>query len=100
GSMAAMAYGSTPSSRPSPRAGPPASAPARNTRCRRRAEAGEGGAAGRRAPPSRSALHDVGGLDLGVELDRIAPLLARAVARSLPAAERHVVIDAGGRQVH
>src|SRR5262245_19616857 len=42
----------------------------------------------------------VGGLDRGVELDGIAPLLARTVARAFAAAERYVVIDPGGRQVH
>src|SRR3546814_15043144 len=41
----------------------------------------------------------VGGLHHGVELGGIATLLARAVARPLPASERDVVVDARGRQV-
>src|SRR5262249_10871830 len=50
-------------------------------------------AAGRR--PRR----DVGRLHAGVELPRIAALLAWSVARALAAAERHVIVDAGGGQV-
>src|SRR5690606_15124398 len=41
----------------------------------------------------------IGGLDRGVGLHRIAPLLARTVAGGLAAAERHVRIHARGRQV-
>src|SRR4051794_11685563 len=41
----------------------------------------------------------VGGLDRGVEFRGVAALLARAVARTLAAAERHVEVDAGGRQI-
>src|SRR5258706_5070545 len=43
---------------------------------------------------------DVGSLDHGVELHRVAALLARAVARAFAAAEGHVIVDARGRQVH
>src|SRR5262245_26298037 len=43
---------------------------------------------------------DIARLHRGVELDRIAALLARPVARAFAAAERHVVVDARGRQVH
>src|SRR6185503_3191199 len=41
----------------------------------------------------------VGGLHHGVELLRVAALLARPVAGALAASERHVVVDASGRQV-
>src|SRR5690606_20299099 len=44
-------------------------------------------------------LSDVGGFHRGVELLGIAPLLARSVGRAFAATERHVVIDARGRQV-
>src|SRR3546814_6634334 len=57
------------------------------------------GGTGRRRqgwPPSGLG---VGGLHHGVELGGIATLLARAVARPLPASERDVVVDARGRQV-
>src|SRR5690606_29840457 len=37
---------------------------------------------------------------LGVELDRGEALFARAVARPPGAPERHVIVDAGGGQVH
>src|SRR3989344_3735306 len=47
---------------------------------------------------SRSRSH-VGGLDHGVELAGVLPLLARTEARVFAAAERHVVIGAGGGQV-
>src|SRR4051812_6212550 len=43
---------------------------------------------------------DVGGLHDRIELDRVAALLARAVARAFAAAEGNVVVHAGGRQVH
>src|SRR3954468_20968490 len=43
---------------------------------------------------------DVRGFHGGVELDRVAPLLARAIAGSLATAERHVVVHACGRQIH
>src|SRR5262249_53284778 len=41
----------------------------------------------------------VGGLHRGVELGGVAPLLARPVARAFAAPERHVIVDAGGRQI-
>ena len=56
-------------------------------------------AGGRRHRGKLSARH-VGGLHRGVELDRVAALLARTEAGSLPAAEGHVVVHAGGRHVH
>src|SRR4030095_12108844 len=48
---------------------------------------------------SSSGIH-VRGLHRGVELHRVAALLARPVARAFAAAEGHVVVDARGRQVH
>src|SRR3954469_21835415 len=41
----------------------------------------------------------IGGLHRRIELACIGALLAGAVARALPAAERHVIVDAGGRQI-
>jgi len=48
---------------------------------------------------TRRSRRGVGGLDRGVEFDRVAALLARAVARAFAPAERHMVVDPGGRQV-
>src|SRR5882672_643817 len=44
-------------------------------------------------------VSDVNRLRLSIELDRGEPLLARAVARAARAAERHVMVDARGRQI-
>ena len=57
------------------------------------------GPIGRRLVSSRSAGERVGGLHRGVELLRVPALFARPEARALPAAERHVIVDAGRRQV-
>src|SRR3954470_9305329 len=43
---------------------------------------------------------DVRGFDDGVELLGVGALFARAVAGFLPAAERHVVVQTRGRQIH
>src|SRR6266850_148988 len=58
----------------------------------------EAAAAGGEVAAMRSGVH-VGGFDDGIELDRVAPLLARAVARALAAAERHMVVHPGRGQV-
>src|SRR5690242_11179427 len=48
---------------------------------------------------TRRLYRGVGGLDGRIELHRIATLLARPVTGTLATAERHMRIDAGGRQV-
>src|SRR5690606_874676 len=51
-------------------------------------------------PSATKSIPYVDRLDLGVELDRGETLFARAVARSPGSPERHVIVDAGGGQVH
>src|SRR5882757_7724215 len=48
---------------------------------------------------SLSAGIGIGSLHRRIEFARIGALLAGAVARALPAAERYVIVDAGGRQI-
>src|SRR5205823_314074 len=49
---------------------------------------------------AEGSRRDVRGFHDRVELPRVRALLARTVAGLLPAAERHVVVEAGRRQVH
>src|SRR5690606_20641703 len=77
-------------------------APSRSIRCcaacrdpRRGWPCAPSSARGRGWPSGRC----IGGLDRGVELHRVAPLLARSVTGSLPSPEGYVRIDPGGREV-
>ena len=68
-------------------------------RADRHATTAVSGSANRDLQRQRLPREGVGRLHRGVELLGVGALLARAVARALPAAERHVVVDARRRQV-
>src|SRR6476469_2488256 len=51
-------------------------------------------------PQCESLRHRGGRFDDRIELDGVTTLFAGTEARSLSAAKRHMVVDAGDRQIH